>query len=492
MRRLAMMVWAVLSIVNTSAFAQSSTSSVSYTTPDRGGTIIETAGGTDALVVGYGRVQPSTSTSPSGVAIFGLRQNGVLVTEAGVPGMNAMLSGRTYAEVNGIINTGVAFANPNSSPVVVSFNFTDQNGNDFGQSSFALEGNAQMARFLDQVPFNISGGFAGTFTFSASAPVAVIALRTIVNQRGEFLVTTQTVAQLPDTASASALVMGHFADGGGWQTRVILVNTTDVAVSGTVQFYGQGSATVAASPITLGVNGQVAASFSYTIRARASVKLETSGPLGVAAQVGSVRITPGAGSASPAAFTVFSYTPAGVTVTETTVQAQSPSIAFRTFVEVTSNTSQAGALQSAIAITNTSSTTATVNFELTSMTGASTGLTASLVVPASGHASRFVHELFPALGLPFRGILRVSSSSAVVPVSLRTRYNERGDFLITTTPAANEASASTTSELIFPHIVDRGGYTTQFILFSGAAGQTSTGTLRFFAQNGQALNVNVR
>ena len=45
------------------AIAQTTTSSVSYSTPDHGGTVIETAGGTDRIVVGYGRVQPSSSTT---------------------------------------------------------------------------------------------------------------------------------------------------------------------------------------------------------------------------------------------------------------------------------------------------------------------------------------------------------------------------------------------------------------------------------------------
>src|SRR5437016_1700648 len=295
MRKAVLAALAAITLLTITTHATAQSSSVSYSTVDRGGAAFETAGGTDAMVVGYGRVQPSASTTPSGVAIFGLRQNGVLVTEAGVPGMTTMVSGRTYAEVNGIINTGVAFANTNSSPVVITYSFTDQSGNDSVQNSFMLSGNAQMAKFLSEAPFSVSSGFAGTFTFNASAPVAVIALRTIVNERSEFLVTTQTVTPLPDTISAGALVMGHFADGGGWKTQVILVNTADVAVSGTVQFYGEGTATVAAAPITLTVNGQVAASFSYTIKARASVNLQTSGPIGVAAQVGSVRITPAAG-----------------------------------------------------------------------------------------------------------------------------------------------------------------------------------------------------
>jgi hypothetical protein len=177
-----------------------------------------------------------------------------------------------------------------------------------------------------------------------------------------------------------------------------------------------------------------------------------------------VRITPTAGGGSPAAFTVFSLTNDGVTVSQATVQA----------------------------IANTSPTAVTVNFELTSMDGLNSGLSATVVVPAFGHSSKFIHELFPSLGLPFSGILRASSSDLISMVSLRIRYNERRNLLITTIPATNEASPATGADLIFPHILDRGGYTTQFILFNYVPNQTPSGTLRFVSQSGQALSLNIR
>ncbi len=490
-RKLSLGLFIILIIANT-GYGQSSTSAVSYTTVDRGGTTISTAGGIDAMVVGSARVQPSSSTTPSGVAIFGLRQNGVLVTEAGVPGMSAMVSGRTYAEVNGAINTGVAFSNPNTSAVTVTFSFTDESGNALGQGSLTLGANAQMARFLNEAPFNAGANFRGTVSFSASAGVGVIALRTFVNERGEFLVTTQTVVSLQTSQPGGTLIMGHFAVGGGWTSQVMLVNTTDAAMSGTVQFFDEGSAAISAAPLSFYVNGQFTASFNYSIRARSSERLDISGITTGVVQVGSVRITTDGTNTNPAAFTVFSYSTGGATVSMATVQAQPPGSAFRSYAEVNSRAGVAGAIQSGIAITNNSSTAATVNFELTSLDGTSAGLTSSVVVAAYGHTSKFVHELFPTLSLPFRGVVRVSSANSLSVVSLRMRYNERGDFLVTTTPASDEASASTTAELLFPHIVDRGGYSTEFVLFSGVAGQTSTGMMRFFTQDGQALSLSVR
>jgi hypothetical protein len=45
--------------------------------------------------------------------------------------------------------------------------------------------------------------------------------------------------------------------------------------------------------------------------------------------------------------------------------------------------------------------------------------------------------------------------------------------------------------MLFPQIVNGGDYTTQFILFSGAAGQSSNGVVRFFNEDGSVFNLNL-
>ena len=82
------------------------------------------------------------------------------------------------------------------------------------------------------------------------------------------------------------------------------------------------------------------------------------------------------------------------------------------------------------------------------------------------------------------------ASAGISLVGLRARYNERNDFLITT-PPSNEAIPPPTATLAFPQIVNSGDYTTQFVLFSGTAGQASSGTLQFFTQTGAAFNLTV-
>ena len=174
--------------------------------------------------------------------------------------------------------------------------------------------------------------------------------------------------------------------------------------------------------------------------------------------------------------------------------------AFRLYAEASGNfdASQIGAIETGIAIANSSSSPATVTFELTRLDGTSTGLTGSTSVPGNGQSALFMNQIagFSSMGnpvTPFQGVLRISSSTAAISmVGLRGRYNERRDFLITTTAPVDESSVPPTTELFFPHLADSGGYTTQFVLFSGSAGQSSTGTLRLFSQTGQPLNLPLR
>ena len=49
----------------------------------------------------------------------------------------------------------------------------------------------------------------------------------------------------------------------------------------------------------------------------------------------------------------------------------------------------------------------------------------------------------------------------------------------------------TSSDTYFPQVVDSGGWSTQMVLFSGIAGQASSGTLSFIDQTGRALGLSV-
>ena len=465
-----------------------------FSISDRGGTSIATTGGSGTATIAYGRIQPAFGTTPSGLAVFGLTQGGVLVTEAAVPASALIQTGRIYAEVNGPVNTGVAIANPNSSDAAISFSFTDLDGNNFGQGQTTIPANGQVAAFLNEAPFNGGSTVQGTFFFSASVPVSVVALRGFTNERSEFLITTLPVSPLSAAITGERVVFPHFADGGGWTTQTILVNPSDAVISGAVAFVGQGSAGTAASPVEVTIDGVTASSFSYTIAPRSSRRLGTAGASSVIS-VGSVRVTPTVNQITPTGVGVFSFKSGGITVAQAGVPALPAGSALRVYAEASGDfaASAIGSIQTGIAIANTSSSQVPVTFELTNLSGASMGLTGSVTVPDNGQVAMFLNQIqgLESLVVPFKGVLRMSSPSPVNVVGLRGRYNERGDFLITTTSPVDEATTTATNEMVFPHLVDSGGYTTQIILFSGAAGQTAVGNIRFFNQAGTRLNLSL-
>ncbi len=461
------------------------TNTVSFSVASRGAYTSASQGTGSSTTVGFGRVAPGAgSTSPQGMAIFGFRQNNTLVSEAAVPATTAILSGRIYAQVGGAVNTGIAIANPNAQSVTVSFYVTNNSGGGT-QGSATIAANGQIAAFLDQAPFNAETGVSGTFTFTASAPVAVVALRGLTNERGEFLITTLPVVDLAASPGTDSVLIPHFADGGGWTTQVVLVNPTDIAMSGSVQFYTQA--------------GAASTSVPYTIPSRGSFRY-ASGNTGAGTVSGSIRVVPAASTQTPSGVAIFSFrNGAGITVSEAGVPAVRAGAAFRLYTEASGffNTSSIGSMQTGVAIMNASPASATVTFELSTLAGVSTGLTGTVTVPGNGQVAMFVGQIrgFENLPNPLQGVLRIASTSSpsgIAVVGLRGRYNERGDFLITTTQPSSESAGSTTSELFFPHFADGAGYTTQFVLFNGTTDQSSSGSLRFFSQSGVTLSLSVR
>ena len=109
-----------------------------------------TIGSSTNLTVGYAAIRQTGGVPASGVAIFGYRASGVLVSEAAVPASSLIRNGRIYAFVGNSANTGIAIANPNPSAATISFSFTDGNGNDFGSGSAIVPANGQIAKFIDQ------------------------------------------------------------------------------------------------------------------------------------------------------------------------------------------------------------------------------------------------------------------------------------------------------------------------------------------------------
>ena len=208
-------------------------------------------------------------------------------------------------------------------------------------------------------------------------------------------------------------------------------------------------------------------------------------------QAGSFRVVPDEGNIAPITQIVIGTQDSNLTtISEATVPPSETGNVFRMYVESSGDSGSVGSVQSGLAVANIAFDPTTVTLELTDLNGSLVAVT-DMVVPASGQQALFVNEAFASevLPSPFKGVLRVSSVDTIAVVGLRTRTNERGNLLMTTTSPTREADIPTDAELFFPHLIDGGGWTTQTILFSGGAGQMADGEMHFFGVDGSPFDI---
>jgi hypothetical protein len=459
---------------------------IPFAVSNLGGASLISSGSGTWVRTGSVLIQPAPgATTPSAVAIFGLHQNNILVSETAVPASPPTRGGQIYVEIGQSLNTGIAIANPNNTPIGVNLTIAD--GINPARFPFLrIPANGQIARFLHEPPFNISGPFRGTLYFQSNQAMSVIALRALTNERGEFLMSSLPVVDSFKPVVNETPVIPHFADGLGWTTEILLVNPTSSPIAGDLQFLNPDG-----SAATVTIAGRASSTFAYSIPVTGSEKLTTEGASSAVATTGAIRIMPSVGAA-PRAVVVFSYKPSGVTVSEAAVPI-SQGTAIRMYMESSGTRGQSGNIEGGVAVANLSSSPTNVTFELTHLDGRSATSPVSISLPGSGQTAKLLPELFPSMPSPFKGVLRITANSPGISVAnLRVRYNERGDFLITTTPTSVESNPPMSTPLVIPHLTDGGGFTTQLILFSGTAGQPSLGNLSIFDRNGYALDLGLR
>jgi formylglycine-generating enzyme required for sulfatase activity len=210
-----------------------------YDIPPAGGYVLRTDGSPNAATAGWVILTPDAGNStPVGAGIFSFSQNGVLVTEAGVPSSDPLTHARVYVDTSGGRNTGIAFANPTGAPVNVVFEAFETDGRTIAGtgSSHPLEPNGHDAAFADTLITGLPAGFKGELEISCSTPIVTLALRSLYNSNNEFLITTFPIADV-DRLPAMPVIFPQIADGGGYTTEIISLSTTG-ASSVTVELFG--------------------------------------------------------------------------------------------------------------------------------------------------------------------------------------------------------------------------------------------------------------
>ncbi len=477
-------------------FASSALAQVRLSMSARGAASASTLGPAEELVAGYATGTVKSGSAPYGTAVFSYSQNGVVVSEVGVPASPPTLSARLFVDTRtnvstgsgiGTLNivTGFAAVNPNSKTANLSLKLRDGNGATLAQGSIRLAPGEHMAKFLDQLApdFRLPSGFInnglGSLEIAGDQPVSVLALRLTTNQRGDLLLTSTPVADLSRPPSTGTLSFPQIVDGGGYQTTFTLMNTSNAAETGTLRFYANDG-----SPLTVRMagGGQAGSGFPYSIPAGGFLRLVSDGtPSGV--NVGWAQLTSDQGTTAPVSAAIFSYTQAGMLVTESGVPAVTPTTHARIYVD------KSGGHDTGLAVANPGGSSVRITavaYQADGATRAGTG-PATVNLAPMGHDARFAGQLVTGLAEGFTGILDLSSSAPFTALTLRSLMNARGDFLVTTFPIA-DAGTAPPSPLIFPQIADGGGYQTQIILLS-TSGAPSAVTVSFQGNDGAPIGV---
>jgi hypothetical protein len=232
------------------------------------------------------------------------------------------------------------------------------------------------------------------------------------------------------------------------------------------------------SPLSSGTEPQ------FVLATRGEFSLTSSGgtaPLAVGvAKMQTASGTPGAGLA------FLSYRHGGtVLVSEPGFGAAAAIRSGRIYAEA------AGAVNTGVVLANPTSQAASVSTFLTDDSGTNFG-DATISIPANSQVAAFLNQTpyFTSGGAKPISDARAFTFSSNVPISataVRTRLNERSEFMMSALPIA-DLSGTSTNPISIPHIADGAGWSTE-ILLTNNSDTVETGTLQFLSPSGQSLTV---
>lgn len=163
-------------------------------------------------------------------------------------------------------SVGLALGNPSSQPLSVTLQLVDSGGNSIATKLVSLGAYAQQALSLDQAPeFRAAlptGDFQGTLRVTATAPVAALALGDDI---GPFFSTPPIAA-----GRTGQIVVPHIITGGGFVSKLTLINMSAAANSLDVKFYDQSGTLLSDQAVPLAANGMARISTAESDRFSAS------------------------------------------------------------------------------------------------------------------------------------------------------------------------------------------------------------------------------
>lgn len=443
-----------------------------------------------------------TGEAPAGSGIFSFSQNNVLVTTVGTASATPTSSLLMFADSKPFAcslpncalqnNTGVAVINQSGSTAHLTYTLLNPDGTAAMAPVFKnLTSGAHDQGFITDFFGTGVNNFTGTLKVDSDVAVSALTLQLTNNQapRNEALFTSFPVADLAQPPPSGNLVFAQLVDGAGYQTRIILLNTTGIVITGNILFFKDDG-----SPASFNMNGSgPVTQLPYSISPRGEFSALSVGTGSLT--TGFALVVPDAGKPAPVGTGLFTQTQNGFTFTTAGVPA-SP-VVQEGLILADTNPNASGLVQdTGVALANPSGTQAAdVSFKLRRLSDGSVIASKNLsqvpghsALPPHGHDALFVDQIFTNNEAKnFTGTLSIetTSSDGISALTLLQTNNQRGDALLTTLPVATESSS--TAPVYFPQLVTFGGYQTQLILLNPSGSAASSGSLTFFSDTGSSL-----
>jgi hypothetical protein len=466
-----------------------------------GASISTTYGGTGSTQAGYAKVSLNPMSSPYGTAVFSYEQDGVVVSEAGVPASPPTTAARLFVDyrtgttVPGTegtfdVYTGFAITNCGDAPATITFTLRGLGAEIIASDRGSLGKDAHLAAYVHQLPdilpgfilppsFPVSVGF-GTLDLESNQPLSVVALRFTINQRYEMLMTSTPVVDLTRSPAGTPIYFPHLIVGEGFSLNLFLLNTSKSVETGRFNIFGDSG-----SPLPVHLpNGYTGSSFDYSIVPGGSYVFQTAA-VPESTYGGWIELIPDGGMLTPAGAGILQFSRGSTLISESGIPSVIPTTHARVFIDLSSGHDTGVALgnpnRPPIDILVTA-------FQMDGTTQMGEPIWPAVSLTGKGHASSFIDYLISGLPADFRGILDVASGSPFAALTLRSLTEDPylKQFPLPAFPVADLARPAP-FPIVFPQIADGGGFKTEIILIS--AGQAAGAKISFYGDEGNPLAI---
>jgi sugar lactone lactonase YvrE len=201
---------------------------IGYSIPPNGVLRLQTAGSPEIPQRGWAEVVPDNNTStPVGSGIFGYNPDRILISETGIPSAAATTHALIYVDLSEAHNSGLAIANASAAAGTIILKAFQTDGitpAGTNQASVNLPASGHTSRFVREWIDGLPAQFKGVLDISSTAQFSALTLRSLINDRNEFLMTTFPVADATRPAPAP-IVFPQVVDGDGYRSQFILLGS---------------------------------------------------------------------------------------------------------------------------------------------------------------------------------------------------------------------------------------------------------------------------